>query len=253
MSLLNFRDPALTVDPDGTLLRPGVLFRSAQPFPSADEETVELLRGAGVRTVLDLRDGVEQLPEDWARVEAAGIAVLRAPLSPTSSSLEDLLRSMTTNADLGAFYLAIAEAAPAQIALAVRTAARSGPVLVHCAAGKDRTGLVVALLLDLLGVARERITADYTRTSEALREIFTALATRPHAAALNRERAAEEGGFTIPGPLLQAPAEAILAFLDGIESRHGGSEAFLLACGVTPDDLAAFRSAATPASKVTQG
>ncbi|MGF1427998.1 tyrosine-protein phosphatase [Kitasatospora sp. LaBMicrA B282] len=247
MSLLNFRDPAPTVDPSGTRLRPGTLFRSAQPFPAADQATVALLRESGIRTVVDLRDPSEQLPEDWAAVLAAGVGVVAAPLNPAAPAVFDRLTAMRTDADLGTFYLALAEASPAAIAAAVRAAAHDGPVLLHCAAGKDRTGLLTALLLDLLGVAHERIATDYADTATALPAVFAALATRPHAAALNRDPADAPGGFTIPAPLLQAPPAAIRTFLDGIARQHGGSAAFLLACGAGPADLAAFRARATPA------
>jgi protein-tyrosine phosphatase len=257
MSLLNFRDPAWIADPEGTVLRPGVLFRSAQPLPAADARTVELLRGAGIGVVVDLRSGAEREPADWAAAEEAGIEVVEAAVDPSSRAARRELRTLRTNADLGAFYLAMADSSPAAIATVVRAVADRGPVLVHCAAGKDRTGLMVALLLDLLGVPWDRIAADYARTADALPELFPALAARRHTAALNRQPPIE-GGDTAGGdargektlklaaPLGQAPAEAILAFLDGVRTRNGGAEAFLLTCGLSVADLDGFRAATAP-------
>ncbi|MQS14376.1 tyrosine-protein phosphatase [Streptomyces kaniharaensis] len=234
MSLVNFRDPALLGDPDGRRVRPGVLYRSAQPFPAADAATVAQLRACDIRTIVDLRDTFETDPADWAAAEAAGIAVVAAPVNPATDGLAERMRTMTTAADLGHFYVLMAESAPAAVVAAVEAAARPGAVLLHCAAGKDRTGLLTALLLDLLDVPADRIVADYVRTADALPEIFAGLAER-HRTALNGHR-----DVTIPAPLLQAPAEAMAVFLDQVRTRHGGAASFLPACGVTPEILTAF-------------
>ncbi|MFJ5925555.1 tyrosine-protein phosphatase [Kitasatospora sp. NPDC092948] len=243
-SLVNFRDPADRTDPETALLRPGVLYRSAQPFPAADAATVEQLRTAGIRTVVDLRGDAERTPEDWAAVTAAGIDVVQASIDPTSPELEARMADMTTAADLGAFYLLMAEGAPAGVVAAVLAATRPGGVLLHCAAGKDRTGFVTALLLDLLGVPADRIVEDYARTGDALEQIWAGLAAR-HRAALND---VERGVRTVPAPLLEAPAGAMAAFLDTVHTRHGGARGYLLELGVAPETLDAFLAKAAPAT-----
>ncbi|MFB7907718.1 tyrosine-protein phosphatase [Kitasatospora sp. NPDC001309] len=254
MSLVNFRDSAVLSDPEGLRIRPGVLYRSAQPFPAADEAVVAQLRACDIRTVVDLRDPRETRPDDWAAAEAAGIAVVAAPVNPATDALTAHMATMTTAADLGEFYLLLAESAPEAVAAAVEATTRPGAVLLHCAAGKDRTGLLTALLLDLLGVPADRIVEDYARTAEALPQIFANLAER-HRTALNdrgtatRVTDSEGRTLTIPAPLLQAPAEAMSVFLGHVRTRHGGAEAFLPACGVPAATLAAFRSkAAVPAA-----
>ncbi|MET8546322.1 tyrosine-protein phosphatase [Kitasatospora sp. NPDC004799] len=240
MSLVNFRDPATLTDPAGRWIRPGVLFRSAQPFPAADAAVVAQLREHGVTTVVDLRSEAESSPEDWAAAEAAGLAVVAARMEPTNEELGRALRAMTTAEDLGAFYLLMAESAPRGLAAAVEAVVRPGGVLVHCAAGKDRTGLLTALLLELLGVPAEEIVADYARTNAAIRQIWAGLADR-NRAALN---AAEAEGFTVPAPLLEAPAGAMSTFLDLVRTRHGGAAGLLAACGVPAGTLDAFRAKA---------
>ncbi|MER7753169.1 tyrosine-protein phosphatase [Kitasatospora sp. NPDC097643] len=250
MSLVNFRDPAVLSDPEGRRIRPGVLYRSAQPFPAADEATVAQLRTCDIRTVVDLRDTRETDPADWAAAEAAGIAVIAAPVNPATDGLTERLRTMVTAADLGDYYVLLAESAPAAVAAAVEAAARPGAVLLHCAAGKDRTGLLTALLLDLLDVPADRIVADYARTAEALPQIFAGLAERHRTALNDRTRVTDSQGreLSIPAPLLQAPAEAMSVFLDRVRTRHGGAAAFLPTCGVRAETLGAFRAkAAIPA------
>ncbi|GAA3476046.1 tyrosine-protein phosphatase [Streptomyces yanii] len=237
MSLINFRDPILGADPEGMRIRPGLLYRSAQPSPHADHATLTQLDDHGIRTVVDLRGIAECEPADWAAAEAAGITVIAARMAPTTDTIAAALQTMTTAADLGSFYLLLAEQSPAAVTAAVEAAARPGGVLLHCAAGKDRTGLVTALLLDLLGVPAEAIAADYARTGEALPQIRANLAER-HPAALNDPATRD----AVPAPLLAAPAEAMTVFLDLMRTRHGGAAAFLTACGTTADTLAAFRS-----------
>ncbi|MFD7583916.1 tyrosine-protein phosphatase [Kitasatospora sp. NPDC059811] len=251
MSLVNFRDPAALADPAGRWIRPGTLFRSAQPFPAADEAVVAQLREHGITTVVDLRGEPESRPEDWAVAEAAGIAVVPARIEPTNDELAQAMRAMTTAEDLGAFYLLMAESAPQGLAAAVEAAVRPGGVLVHCAAGKDRTGLLTALLLELLGVPAEEIVADYARTNEAIEQIWAGLADR-NRAALNE---VEAGRMVVPAPLLEAPAGAMSTFLDLVRAKHGGAEGFLTACGVGAETLDAFRAkvAARTAARTEAG
>ncbi|MEV7770077.1 tyrosine-protein phosphatase [Kitasatospora sp. NPDC086791] len=240
MSLVNFRDAATLTDPGSRRLRPGTLFRSAQPFPAADAATVAQLREHGIDTIVDLRGESECRPEDWAAAEAAGIEVVAARIEPTNDELARAMRDMTTAEDLGAFYLLMAESAPQGLAAAVEATTRPGGVLVHCAAGKDRTGLLTALLLELLGVPAEEIVADYARTNDAIQQIWAGLADR-NRAALNE---VEAGRLVVPAPLLEAPAGAMRAFLDLVRTKHGGAAGFLTACGVTSGTLDAFRTKA---------
>jgi protein-tyrosine phosphatase len=121
-----------------------------------------------------------------------------------------------------------------QVAAIVRTiaAAPEGGVLVHCAAGKDRTGLVIALLLDLAGVPRDVIAADYALSSENLRE-----RTREWIERVPEQRAEREAemarGRTRPEVMLE-----VLAHLD---ERYGGTEGYLLAAGCRESDFTALR------------
>ncbi|MFJ9842205.1 tyrosine-protein phosphatase [Kitasatospora sp. NPDC101155] len=251
MSLVNFRDSALLSDPEGLRIRPGVLYRSAQPYPAADEAVVAQLRACDIRTIVDLRDPRETHPADWAAAEEAGIAVVAAPVNPATDALTARMSTMTTAADLGEFYVLLAESAPEAVTVAVEAAARPGAVLLHCAAGKDRTGLLTALLLDLLGVPADLIVADYARTADALPQIFANLAER-HRTALNGQgatRVTDSDGrhLTIPAPLLQAPAEAMTVFLRRVHTHHGGAATFLPACGVPAATLGAFLAKAAVA------
>ncbi|WP_326770438.1 tyrosine-protein phosphatase (plasmid) [Streptomyces sp. NBC_01591] len=250
MPLLNFRDPASVADPQGDRIRPGILFRSAQPDPVADVDTVGELHAHGIHVVVDLRSPDERGDDDWAAAEEAGITIVRAPIVPddTDAIAGPGIASLRTSADLGRFYADLAASAPTAVADAVRAAAGPGAALLHCAAGKDRTGLLVALLLELAGVPDDKIADDYVRTATALPEILAALATRHHIAlndgAFGNEGDGAPGRPVVPAPLLQAPREAIEVFLETMRARHGSAEGFLLGCGVEAAAIDGFRAKA---------
>jgi protein-tyrosine phosphatase len=116
--------------------------------------------------------------------------------------------------------------------MAAIAGAPEGGVLVHCAAGKDRTGLISALLLGLVGVPAVTIAADYALTAELLRPRDQEWLE--HGPGERAEREALAARF--------APTtEVMLEVLDGLDRRHGGVEGYLAAAGVSPADLDRLR------------
>jgi protein tyrosine/serine phosphatase len=106
-------------------------------------------------------------------------------------------------------------------------------VVIHCAAGKDRTGLISALLLGLVGVPAETIAADYAMTAELLRP-----RERQWLESLDpQERADREAMIARDAPT----AEVMLAVLAGLTERYGGVEPYLLEAGVSRADLERLR------------
>lgn len=109
--------------------------------------------------------------------------------------------------------------------------AEDGIVLFNCTAGKDRTGIIAALLLSLAGVGEDDIVADYALTARAdgmLDRLRGRLTRAGYAPA------------TVDAILASEPA-AMQATLDHLRERHGGAEAYLLAAGLDKDALAAVR------------
>ena len=128
------------------------------------------------------------------------------------------------------FYLRSVELNRGQVARVLRAfaGAAAGPVVVHCAAGKDRTGITVALLLSLAGVPRDVVVADYAHSEVAL----------GYAALL--EILDEEHRALVREYARSAP-ETITAFLDRID-EHGGARRYLgERCGLSDDELDAVR------------
>ena len=146
------------------------------PHTIWDEARTPDYEALRLRTVIDLRsDGeVGATPSAWAH--ATGADVVRLPIAEgvegTDTDYVHRLIAGTLHrfdaADLTRFYIVTLERRAAVFAEAVRLLGDAGrlPLLVHCSAGKDRTGLLVALVLSVLGTPRERIVADYALTGE---------------------------------------------------------------------------------------
>ncbi|WP_369373600.1 tyrosine-protein phosphatase [Promicromonospora sp. Populi] len=112
-------------------------------------------------------------------------------------------------------------------AVAAVADAPEGPVLVHCAAGKDRTGLVVALALLLVGADLDAVADDYELTNERLAARYAALAP---------EREIPSGREIPPS------RQVILGALEHLRARHGSVEAYLADAGLTPGQVRALRT-----------
>jgi len=120
-------------------------------------------------------------------------------------------------AAVGAIFTAIAEA--------------DGPVLFHCFAGKDRTGLVAAMMLTLAGVEPEAVGADYAETDARLATRYEEWLAKAAPERVEEMRAE-----------LRCPPAWILGTLEHVERTWGGVDSYLEAGGVTPDDIDRLRS-----------
>lgn len=215
----NVRDLGGLVGADGRVVRAGRIFRSDYPG------FAELGRGApvrdlGLRTVVDLRRGSEAGQEcvSW---EDHGVVYHRCPISAGGES------------SWRARYPAYLTHLPETVVSAVRhvTDVAGHPVLFHCAAGKDRTGVVAALVLSVLGVERRHVVADYTLTEAGLAPILERLRGLHPYSEMLRDSSDED----------QLPrARNIETLLDWLEER-GGAECWLVGNGLDADHLARFR------------
>lgn len=191
----------------------------------------------GIRTVVDLRFPTE-LAEDPPREVAVGVVHLSLFGEPDEERWAELDALAMAAGDAASstrlVYLELAEEHRANLAAAVAAVGRApaGGVVVHCHAGKDRTGLVTALLLRLAGVPRADVAADYALSEANLRsraEPWIAGAPDP------TERARREW-------ISSTPADAMLGVLEELETRYGGVEAYLREGGATDTDVAAARA-----------
>ena len=135
-------------------------------------------------------------------------------------------------------YMSYLRRRPDSIVGSVRTIARAdGAVLVHCAAGKDRTGVVVALALDAAGVDRAAIVGDYLATADRIEAILQRLVSSP------TYRAELEGHDPAQHAPLPGTMERVLELVD---EQFGGSEAWLSGHGLDRPDLERLRFRLAP-------
>lgn len=213
----NVRDLGGLRTVDGHTVRRGRILRGDYP---AYVETDAAWTGLALRTVVDLRRGAEAAFEcvDWA---GHGVAYHRFPLSAGGAD------------SWHARYPAYLTHSPDAVVAAVRTVLdpRGHAVLFHCAAGKDRTGVVAAIVLALLGVDRADIVADYLLTDQALADILARLTSmEPYAAVLGPGAHDEQ----------RPRAEYLHALLDHLDA-HGGAETWCRTHGLSPEEIARGR------------
>jgi protein-tyrosine phosphatase len=235
----NLRDLGGYRTADGRVVAWGRLYRSDQLHGLTGRD-LDLLRSLGLRTVLDLRTEGE-LADGRFPVESTSIAFHHLPLLAQTwyeeevDALADLLDRAVPY--LVARYLDMLEEAGPVLAAAVDLVARPGtaPLLFHCAAGKDRTGVLAAVLLRTLGVVEPDVVEDYVLSADAMaRRLAWLQGTNPTAAAA---MAAQPAGW------LAAPAEVMRTVLHHLEELHGGAAGYLVDHGLDPAAVDELRHA----------
>jgi protein-tyrosine phosphatase len=218
----NFRDLGGLPVGDGRRTRFGRIYRS-DSLDRLTGEDVDVLRPFGLATVIDLRSPseVERSPVSPLLGDPS-VRRRHVPFAPFLDAsrlhehepdLEDLYRRMYADAHacVGDVFRLLADAA-------------TYPVVIHCVAGKDRTGLLVALLLRAVGVADAAIASDFALSGVNL------------AAYLGANPAAAGGSFaSAPPPLLRADPAAILRAIETLDGRGGSFTRYLDDCGVGPE------------------
>lgn len=169
----NFRDLGGYQTTDGRSMRTGRIFRAdgLQRLTTADLDRLEHEIGLGL--VIDLRSS-DEVREDGRGAIEERIRIDHMPLFPEARERGESRRSEVSEMlkDMGQLYYLMLQAAAAPIAQVVCTLADSEtPAVFHCAAGKDRTGVISALLLSILGVPEETIVADYAFSRQNIDQI----------------------------------------------------------------------------------
>ena len=202
-----------------------------------DARGIGALQALGLAMVVDLRrqDELDHAPNPFADglagVTYAHVSLLEE-LDPTAFPAVEGQEPL-----LHLYLLALEQRGPAFVEIMRLIAGTDGAVLFHCAAGKDRTGMVAALLLLLAGAERETVVADYAATAPRLATLLPAL----------REDAAARGeDLDEVSPYLGAEAGTMHAFLDHLDARHGGAEDYLRRHGLSEAELDALRRRLAP-------
>lgn len=241
-SSLNFRDLGGYWTADGQVVRRGLVFRAGLLSDLSDADQAALV-ALGIRQVIDLRTPKEIARKPDRLPPALAGAWVHLPAYVEDNSSEFLKRLVRYRGRLDRAladgYLELIDRRAQQFGRVLkRIAADDGmPVIVHCTAGKDRTGLIAALLLSAVGVPDETVVADYSLTNHHSDRIR--VASEPDMRRIRRL------GLSISAtqPLLIADPENMWAVMAHLRERYGSTEHYLLDhAGLTPDDLARLRT-----------
>jgi protein-tyrosine phosphatase len=227
--VFNFRDLGGYPTADGRVTRWRTLYR-ADGINRLTEADMDAVRSLGLRTVIDLRTERE--------LEARGRFPLDAhPCDYHHLSLMDVMWEKDDRAAVelpaGEFllrkYLEMISTAEDRIAAAfdILATADALPAVFHCAAGKDRTGILAGLLLSSLGVADEHVVADYALTAPNVARMI--------AWARDAEPSVVEAIEAQPAVFLAADPAAMEGLLQTVQARYGSTRAYLVSLGVSED------------------
>jgi protein tyrosine/serine phosphatase len=218
----------------GRIVQRGQVYRSGDLGRLTAEGAAEL-RALGLATVIDLRTSAEVQRRGRFPFEDLGIVYRHRPLLDLSATEPEAQLADLPSDVLDQLYRHLAEQGAGNLALVLTWLAEEPtlPAIVHCVAGKDRTGLVSAVVLGLLGVPDEDIAADYALSEAAL------TAFRRRAEEQDPDGAAWLS--SVPPQLLEAKPEAMLDLLDWLRERHGSIEGYTRSIGVSDATVAALR------------
>ncbi|MCA5893279.1 tyrosine-protein phosphatase [Isoptericola sp. NEAU-Y5] len=220
-SLPNARDLGHLPTIDGRRTRPGAVVRAPR-LELAGPHGLAVMAAAGVSTVVDLRNADEIGPLELPP------SVARHALPVEDQGDEEFMRAWGEHLDTPLYYPAVLATWPHLVAAAFRTiaVAPAGTVVVHCSAGRDRTGMITAMLLTLVGVERRAVVEDYLLAVHATN--------------------ARAGAGSAPGERHRGPDElatwsahvgvALQSFLDDVDV-----EAYLRDHGVTAGEIDRLR------------
>lgn len=253
----NFRDVAETAT-----IAPGRLFRSSE-LSKLDESGRRILAGLGVTDVADLRS-----PGEVARRGAGavpnGIEVHNLPFPEVSHTHDGQPQESPHESSWNKMMTEYSEEDPAEAALrwmtqeyerfptlpgALRAVRRivtlvneNRPTLVHCFAGKDRTGFALAVVLEAAGVPRDAIVADYLRSNDAVAPLRMSILSTMRTREGMTDEVLSFAESRLTDEVLGVREEYLVSARRVLDETHGGLPGYLRAAEVDDDDVARLRA-----------
>ena len=240
----NFRDLGGLPITGGGSTRSGLVYRADRLCTLSDAD-VRRLEAAGIRHVFDLRSETEaaDFPD---RLPAGALDVRLSMTSDQTFQARTIYERIVDGeiksygeADMVAGYLRMLENFGPSLARVVRQVAQGEPTVIHCTAGKDRTGVASMLLLDLAGVGAEHVVADYALSSERRPSLQLDQTEARSLVPMLEDYGLDPTEFA---PLWEARPAVMAATLEGLHDRWGGAASYLAAAGMDDSELAAARA-----------
>ncbi|MCS5688191.1 MAG: tyrosine-protein phosphatase [Acidimicrobiales bacterium] len=238
---MNCRDVGGYPAAEGCRVRTNAIFRSDRLSQLTDDDREELA-GYGIRTVIDFRTSAEATRDVsllWSTVTTHAPLPIGDEIAQQQEFVDRIrsgeITSITVD-DVTDSYLEMLSDSGHQFAsfLELVTDLDCWPLLFHCTAGKDRTGIAAALILELCGVDRDLVLDDYELTNSLRSD------RRIEQLRSSLEAAGADIEAILPG--LSAPRDAMRRTLEFIDKSHGGMEAFVVnELHVDPESVALLR------------
>ncbi len=231
----NFRDLGGYPTASGQVTRWGTLFRS-DTLHELTTGDVRRLREMGLATVIDLRTPRELAKTGRGPLEPEAIGYRHLSVigeGPSGGGGEAM--AAPEGDDLSARYLWYLDVGASALVEALTLLGQPAryPLVFHCAAGKDRTGVLAALVLDLLGVAPELIVADYLLTAERMELILDRY---------RRDPGFEARMADVPPSRFMVQSSTMVRFLAVLHGQLGGAEGWAATAGLAPDAIDQMRN-----------
>ena len=226
---VNFRDQGGYPTENGRFVMWRRLFRSDSLHDLTESDVQTITGTLGLTTIVDLRSINSVLADGRGLLALSGIAYHNYPFLERRG-IEPPTSGSDPGERLTAIYQWILLNAGTLMAQAFNALAQdvNQPALFHCNAGKDRTGVLGATLLSVLGVSREDVVADFLMTNEVIDGILARIKKMP-----GFQDSTRDG--------IMAPQSAIEKFLDVMQREFGGSESYLLRHGVQQETINVFK------------
>lgn len=240
----NFRDLGGLPVAGGGSIRIGLVYRADRLCTLTDAD-LRRLEAADIGYVIDLRSEAEA--SEFPDRIPAGASYVRLPMTSDETFRTRTIYDRIVEGEIKSYgepemvagYVRIMKNFGPSFVRIARQVGVGDPVVIHCTAGKDRTGVASMLLLDLAGVAAEHIAADYALSSERRPSL-----QRDHTEARSLQPMLEDLGLDPAGfaPLWEARPAVILATLQELHDQWGGAAGYLSAAGASDADIDTLRA-----------
>lgn len=222
---------------DGRRFRDGLVYRMDSPQFLTEAGAQELLGERGLRTIIDLRYPRESSEEGIGHLAVDDVVHVNIPVASSERQTAPGLREMLeaeagrpldeVRAEYYRGYFTTADGAAIVSAISELLRPNALPALIHCAAGKDRTGSVVAILLSALGASDDEVIDDYAASDPNVPGIIGRLHDLGTYTEIDQSSVALQG----------SKPDTMRLLLQWVNETYGGAREFLLARGLTEDDL----------------
>lgn len=227
--LVNLRDLGGLPLQGGGSTKPGVLYRSESLQEATQRDAELLLQEYRLATVVDLRSARETVTEGRGPFAGAPITYVNVPLNPAPVDLT-AASGMQPGELTAQVYRAFADDPQGGLrrVISLMPELLTAPTLVHCAAGKDRTGLVVAMSLEIAGVQRDAVIADYL-VSEVNNHRVNEMLSRSPRYSVHMTKVHPE--------FYEVHEFAITQYLESLDRDYGGVRGWARAVGISDERL----------------